>query len=221
VFHQNIHCHGMLFMLFVNSQSLFIQAMFGGDSGNVSSVVVLQFVDITNNFALVSANSSKEKKILEIFVVAEWRGFNNNFLQKFNQFDGKVCLQERFDCDRHIVWISAFWEGGCNNLGRNKSNQWDTKLLENNYLVNESATVGVLRNENLSPKIRLTTFDEVTGLLLEHRVIVGNGNQLIVTETFSISNICKVRISCFAEFTNNQRFVKLFELVRICYISII
>jgi len=67
----------------------------------------------------------------------------------------------------------------------------------------------VIRNEDLSPEIRLTTLDEVASLLLEHRVVVGDSNELVITKTFCVGNICQVRITSFAEFSNNQWFIQL------------
>jgi len=45
----------------------------------------------------------------------------------------------------------------------------------------------VVENENLSPRLRLATLDEVTSLLLEHRGVgVANGDRLVVEEAFGI-----------------------------------
>jgi hypothetical protein len=69
--------------------------------------------------------------------------------------------------------------------------------------------VEVVRNEDLSPQLRLATLDEITSLLLEHRVVVGNGNKLIITKAFCIGNICQVWVSGFAELSNDERLVEL------------
>lgn len=66
-------------------------------------------------------------------------------------------------------------------------------------------------DENLGPKVGLTTLDEVSRLLLEHRVIVRDGNKLVVAETFSISDVCQVRVSCLTELSDDQWFIKLKE----------
>lgn len=46
-------------------------------------------------------------------------------------------------------------------------------------------------------------------MLLEHGVLVGDSNQLLIAESFSIGNVRQVRITGLAEFTNNERFVEL------------
>ena len=76
-------------------------------------------------------------------------------------------------------------------------------------LVDELATVNVVVNKDLGPKLRLATLYEVPSLLLEHRVIIGDGNQLIVTEALSICNVRKVRIASLAELANNEWLVQL------------
>lgn len=81
--------------------------------------------------------------------------------------------------------------------------------IQRTNLINKSTTVDVVRDEDLNPEIGLTTLDEVASLLFEHRVVVGDGNELVVTKTFGIGNVCQVRITSFAEFSNNQRFIQL------------
>lgn len=67
--------------------------------------------------------------------------------------------------------------------------------------------MNVLRGENLRPKLGLATLDQVAGLLLEHRVLVRNGDQLIVTEALSVRDIRKVRVASLAEFADYERLV--------------
>ena len=54
--------------------------MVGSNLGNLASIVILQFADVAYNLALFSANSRQKKKALQVFVVAEWRGFNDDLL---------------------------------------------------------------------------------------------------------------------------------------------
>jgi hypothetical protein len=61
----------------------------------------------------------------------------------------------------------------------------------------------------LGPEIGLTTFDEVAGLLFEHRIVVGDSNELVIAKAFGVGNVGKVRIPSLAEFANNQWFVQL------------
>ena len=67
----------------------------------------------------------------------------------------------------------------------------------------------VVRLKDLSPKIRLTPLDKVPRLLLEHRVLVGDRNKLVVTEALCVRNVGEVWIPLLAEFTDNQRLVKV------------
>lgn len=84
------------------------------------------------------------------------------------------------------------------------------------YLINELTSVDVVRNENLSPKVELTTFHEVASLLLEHRVVVRNRNQLIVAEALRVRNICEVRIALLTVFANHERLVNLMAECQLC-----
>jgi hypothetical protein len=63
--------------------------------------------------------------------------------------------------------------------------------------------------KNLRPKVWLSTFDEITSLLLEHRILVGNSNEFIIAEAFRVRNVGEVRVASLTEFTNNQRFIQL------------
>ena len=67
----------------------------------------------------------------------------------------------------------------------------------------------IIPNKDLGPQVRLTAFNQIPSLLLEHRVVVGDANELVIAETLSISNVCEIRISSLAEFAHNQRFVEL------------
>jgi hypothetical protein len=71
------------------------------------------------------------------------------------------------------------------------------------HLVNELATMYVLVNKDLCPKLWLTTFHKVTGLLFEHGVIIGDCNEFIVAEALGISNVRQVRVTFLAELPND------------------
>ena len=43
------------------------------------------------------------------------------------------------------------------------------------YLIDELTTVEIVGNKDLGPQLWLATFDKITGLLLKHRVVVGDG----------------------------------------------
>ena len=60
------------------------------------------------------------------------------------------------------------------------------------YLVNELAAMAIARNEDLCPKFWLTVLDKVMSLLIEHGVIIGNGNELFVAESLCV---CQVQVA--------------------------
>jgi len=64
--------------------------------------------------------------------------------------------------------------------------------------------VEIIGNKNLGPKLRLATLHEITGLLLEHCVVVGDGDQFIVTESFCVCDISKVRIPLLTELFDDK-----------------
>ena len=77
------------------------------------------------------------------------------------------------------------------------------------HLVDELTAMDVVRDENLRPKLRLAALDEVTSLLLEHRVLVRDVDELIVAEALSVRNVREVRVASLAELANNEWLVQL------------
>ena len=73
----------------------------------------------------------------------------------------------------------------------------------------------VVSLQHLRPKLELAPLDEVASLLLEHRVVIGDGDELIVAEALRVCNVRQVRIPGFTEFTDNKRFVELEQMVSI------
>jgi hypothetical protein len=45
--------------------------MLSGDLGNLTGVIVLELVDVTNNFALVGMNGSQQEQILQVTVITK------------------------------------------------------------------------------------------------------------------------------------------------------
>ena len=140
----------VIVVLLEDEEGLFVETVLNGDPGNLSDIVVLQLVDITNYLALVRTNGSQHHEVLQVLVVAEWRGLQNDLLEQFDKLDGQVGRQEGLDGDRDIIGVSAFRDGSSNNL------------------VNQRTTVHVIGTKDLGPKLKLTTLDKVTSLLLEH-----------------------------------------------------
>jgi hypothetical protein len=71
----------MLFVLLVDCEGLFVQTMLCRNLGDFIGIVVLEFVDVGNNFALVGANGCKQQEVLQITVVAEGGWLDDDFLQ--------------------------------------------------------------------------------------------------------------------------------------------
>ena len=77
---EDIDSHHVLIVPLVDRQCLFIQPMVGGNLGNLPGIIILQLVDVAYNFALLSSNSRQKKEVLQVCVVAEWRGLNDDLL---------------------------------------------------------------------------------------------------------------------------------------------
>ena len=77
------------------------------------------------------------------------------------------------------------------------------------YLIDELSTMDIIGNKNLRPELELTTLDEVTGLLLEHGVLIGDRDELFIAEALRVRNVGEIRISSLAKLANNKRFVQL------------
>ncbi len=72
MFNENIDRQRMLFVLLVDGERFLIQSMLRGNLRNVGGVVVLEFVDVSNDLSFVRTDGSKEHQVLQIAVVAEW-----------------------------------------------------------------------------------------------------------------------------------------------------
>ena len=69
----------------------------------------------------------------------------------------------------------------------------------------------IVMDKDLCPKLGLTTLHEIASLLFEHRVLIRNGNELIITEALCVGNVRQIGISGLTEFTNDERFVQLHQ----------
>ena len=69
--------------------------------------------------------------------------------------------------------------------------------------------MNILRDKDLYPKLLLSSFNQVMSLLLEHGVVIGNDDNLVVAEPFSICNVGQVRVLRLTELSNYQRFIQL------------
>jgi hypothetical protein len=69
--------------------------------------------------------------------------------------------------------------------------------------------VNVVGDEDLGPKLRKTTLDEVSGLMLEHGVGVGDGDELVVAETLGERDKGEVRVSLLAILSDDEGLIEL------------
>ena len=72
----------------------------------------------------------------------------------------------------------------------------------------------VVDYKNLSPELRLTASHQVPSLLFEHRIIIRDGDELIITKAFCIGDVRQVGVASLAKFTDNQWFVQLEATIR-------
>jgi hypothetical protein len=77
------------------------------------------------------------------------------------------------------------------------------------YLINKLSTVGVALLQNVLPQSGISSVDKITCLVLEHGVFIGDVNELIVALSLLVTNVCEIRISLFAVFTDETRIIIL------------
>jgi hypothetical protein len=56
-------------------------------------------------------------------------------------------------------------------------------------------------------------FVEIKCLLFEHRVVICDTNELIITEAFGICNICQAEVSGLTECSDNQQLVRVSVII--------
>jgi len=117
MFDQNIDGLSVLIVLLVDHERLFIQPVLGSDLWDLGGIVILQFVDVADDLPFVRTDSGEKQEVLEVAVVAEGRRFDDDLFQQFDEFKGKVSLDEGMDGDGDIVRVGTFWQYGGNNLG--------------------------------------------------------------------------------------------------------
>lgn len=188
---EDAHGQTVLVVLVVHSERLLVQALLDSDPGDLLRIVVLELVNVSNDLALVRSDSGEKKKVLQRSVVREGGGLENDLLEKLDKLGREIVLDESLDGDRDIIGIGALGDSGSDDL------------------VDKLSSVDVIGNEHLGPKIRQTSLDEVSGLVLEHRVGVGDSDELVITETLGKGDEGKVWVPLLAVLSDNKRLVKL------------
>lgn len=83
--------------------------------------------------------------------------------------------------------------------------------MRGTHLVNELSSVVIAWRQDLRPKFQTTTLDEIACLVLEHRIVVGDGDELIVAEALGIGNVGEVRVTLFTVLADHKRLVELIQ----------
>ena len=188
---ENVDCLRVLLVLLEDEECLLVQAVLDGDLRDLGDVVVLELVDVADDLALVRTDSCQHEQVLEVAVVVEGRGLKDDLLKQLDELQRQVGSEESLDGGRDIVGVGALGQCGSHNL------------------VDELTAVSVVGTKDLSPEVELTTADEVASLLLEHRVLVRDVDELIVAEALSVRNVREVRVASLAELANNEWLVQL------------
>ena len=184
---------GVLVVLVVHCEGLLVESLLDSDPGDLVRIVVLELADVSDDFPLVGSNGGEEEEVLESSVVRERRRLEDDLLQELDQLGRKIVVDEGLDGDRDVVGIGGFGDSGGDDL------------------VDELTSVDVVGDEDLSPKFRKTTLDEVSRLVLEHRVRVGDGDELVVAESFGEGDEREVGISLLAVLSHDEGLVELEE----------
>ena len=188
---ENVDCLRVLLVLLEDEECLLVQAVLDGNLGNLGDVVVLELVDVADDLALVRTDSCQHEQVLEVAVIVEGRGLKDDLLKQLDELQRQVGSEESLDGGRDIVGVGALGQCGSHNL------------------VDELTAVSVVGTKDLSPEVELTTAHEVASLLLEHRVLVRDVDELIVAEALSVRNVREVRVASLAELANNEWLVQL------------
>lgn len=67
----------------------------------------------------------------------------------------------------------------------------------------------VVRDKDLRPEFGLPPSNEIPSLLLEHRVLIGDRDELVVAEALRIGDVRKIGVTLLAELADYQRLVQL------------
>ena len=188
---EDVDCLRVLLVLLEDEECLLVQAVLDGDLRDLGDVVVLELVDVADDLALVRTDSRQHEQVLEVAVVVEGRGLKDDLLKQLDELQRQVGSEESLDGGRDIVGVGALGQCGSHNL------------------VDELTAVSVVGTKDLSPEVELTTADEVASLLLEHRILVRDVDELIVAEALSVRNVREVRVASLAELANNEWLVQL------------
>ncbi|CAI6082879.1 unnamed protein product [Clonostachys chloroleuca] len=202
VLNENIDGRRLVVGLLVDLKGFLMESHFNTGCSNVISVVVVELVDVVHDASLVSLGSREEEEILEILVVAEWRGLQNNLLQQLNKFKRKIVLKEGRDGDRYLGWVTSLWNGGSGDLVDNRT------------------TVNVVLAQDESPQLAVRALKEVTCLSPVHGILIGDIYQLQVILALGVGNVCQVGVTLLAVLSDGEGIVLVILLEELLWVVV-
>lgn len=212
VVYQDVDSESVFVVLLVDGEGFLVQAMFDSNSCDLLGVITVELVDVVNYLALVRSNGRKKEEILQVAVVTEGGWLQNDLLEHFDEFKWQVGLHEGFDGAGDIIGVGAFRDCGGSNLRNRKGYREQSKTAPAYVtadLVDQGSTVQVISNQDLLPQLHAATFDKISSLLLEHRVLVRNADEFVVAEALCVSDVGQVGVALLAILADYKRFVDL------------
>lgn len=146
-----------IFLVFlINLKSLFVHLILWSQKSicNIIYVVVVQLVNVLNDFSSLCSHGCENEKILEFFEWLEFLWVQKDFLEQNQQLVSQVVVQEGLHCHWDLFRVFRLWQ-----------NYMDDLL---DQLVSE--LVGILKSH--VPQLFILSLDQVLGLESEHLVLV-------------------------------------------------
>jgi hypothetical protein len=189
VLDEDVHRLEVEVVLAVERERLLVETVLDHDGRDLLNVETLDALDVVHDATLVGADGGEHEELLEVGVVGEGGLLEDDLLEKLDELRGKVGGEERLDGDRDVLRVRRLGNGGRDDL------------------VDEGALVEVVVVENLRPEFEPSPLDEVTSLVLEHLVVVGDGDELVVAEAFGVGDVGEVRVALLAVLSDDERVV--------------
>lgn len=170
----------MSLSLLVNLKGFLVETRVDANIGNLRSIVVVEFLDVVVYSRGIGFDGCEDQEILQVLVLAERRGFEDDLFEQLDQFVGQVGAQECLHCHGDVIWISRFGNSGASDLLLDE-------MGKRTYLINELTAVDAFL-QDVAPEFGIATLDEVSRLMLEHLILVRNLHELHVILSLLIRN---------------------------------
>ena len=156
------------------------------------SIEVIQTLNVVRHTLGSSRQTSDNQQVLERLVLAELSSLKHQALQQIQKSIRHISIHESLHSAAHHLRVLALRKSCIHDLIHN--------LL----------LVLVLGSQHLLPQIIIHTLDQITSLILEQTILVGDTNQILITSTLStaVSKEGKERIHLLAELTNHLAVVE-------------